>query len=172
MPHTTTKSTHRQQRTTKAERARKFLAGVTRDDSDDELGDEDYPWEWIYEKEEREKDGDLADDSEDEEKSATARRRRSKPIRYAPSKQRIIGAKMGKFKCKIGDCVLLNAEGTNSAWVGIICEFMEDDEGEKEAKFMCKPSSHSLLLNSNVAKGFARRRRFLTSGRRGQIFFR
>lgn len=134
MPHKTATATPRQQR---AAKARKILAGVTRDDSDDELGYEDHPWEWIYEKEETEEDEGLAGESEHEQ-SATARKRRSKPIRSVPSKQKIIGAKMGNFKCKIGDCVLLKAEGTNSAWVGIICEFMEDVEGEKEAKFMCK----------------------------------
>ncbi|WPG99149.1 origin of replication binding protein [Acrodontium crateriforme] len=36
---------------TKLEQARHFLSGggVIREDSDDELGDEDHPWEWIYE---------------------------------------------------------------------------------------------------------------------------
>jgi origin recognition complex subunit 1 len=132
-----TTATPRQQRVAKASRARKLLAGVQRDDSDDELGIEDHPWEWIYEKEEREED-DGADDSEDEEKSAAKRTRRTKLVQYVQRKRRIVGAKMGNFKCKIGDCVLLKAEGTNSAWVGIICDFMENDEGEKEAKFMCK----------------------------------
>lgn len=144
MPHKITPATPRQQRAAKAERARKILAGVTRDDSDDELGVEDHPWEWIYEEADRDEEDNAEDDEdeEDEDKSATARRRRSKPVRYAATKQRIIGAKMGSFKCKVGDCVLLKAEGTNAAWVGIVCEFMEaineDGEGEKQAKFMCK----------------------------------
>jgi origin recognition complex subunit 1 len=152
MPHKTTTASSRQQRAVKAERARKILAGVTRDDSDDELGVEDHPWEWIYEKEEIEEDA-AAYDSEDEskeDKASMARRRRSRAVRYGHSNQRIIGARMGKFKCKIGDCVLLKAEGTNSAWVGIICEFMEDDEGEKEAKFMCMKLCGSGLAFSNV----------------------
>lgn len=139
MPHKTTTATPRQQRAAKAEKARKILAGVARDDSDDELGDEDHPWEWIYEKQE-EGEEQAVDESEDEEEPATKKRKRSKAIRNVSRQQRIMGAKMGKFKCKIGDCVLLKAEGTNTAWVGIICEFMEDDEGEKEAKFMCKNS--------------------------------
>jgi origin recognition complex subunit 1 len=29
-------------------KARDRLRGVLREDSDDELGDEDYPWEWVY----------------------------------------------------------------------------------------------------------------------------
>lgn len=151
MPHKTAAGTPRQQR---AAKARRILAGVTRDDSDDELGDEDHPWEWVYEKgekEEKEEDEGLAEESEDEQ-STTTRKRRSKPMRYAPSKQRIIGAKMGSnFKCKIGDCVLLKAEGTNSAWVAIICEFMESDDGEKVAKFMCKRISQPCLANVNKA---------------------
>ena len=89
----------------KAERARQLLrtGGVTREDSDDELGLEDYPWEWIY-----------ADDEENAE---------------------IIGARMGTFECKIGDCVLLKAEGAGEAWIGLICDF-QDDEEEKAANFM------------------------------------
>ena len=135
-----------QQRATKAQRARKILAGVTRDDSDDELGIEDHPWEWIYEKGGQvDHDHAVQDDEKEQEReegtSAQARRRRSKSIRYASLRRRIIGAKMGSFKCKIGDCVLLKADG-NTAWVGIICEFMEaiNEDGEmgKAAKFMCK----------------------------------
>jgi origin recognition complex subunit 1 len=148
MPHKTTTMTPRQQRAAKAEKARKILAGVARDDSDDELGDEDHPWEWIYEKQ-AEGEEEAVDESEDEGKPATKKRRRSKAIRNVSQQQRIVGAKMGKFKCKIGDCVLLKAEGINAAWVGIICEFMEDDEGEKEAKFMCK-SSRSFLASRSV----------------------
>jgi origin recognition complex subunit 1 len=138
MPHRTTAATPRQQRAARAEKARKLLAGVARDDSDDELGYEDHPWEWIYDEEDGEEAGDAVSDVADEEKSAVTKRRRSKPIRNASRQKRIVGAKMGKFRCKIGDCVLLKAEGTNVAWVGIICGFMEDDEGGKEAKFMCK----------------------------------
>lgn len=48
----------------------------------------------------------------------------------------IVGASHGKFECKLGDCVLLKAEGTSQAWVGIICDFQEDEEGEKVANFM------------------------------------
>ncbi|KAL2059671.1 hypothetical protein ABVK25_000964 [Lepraria finkii] len=48
MPHSTRKPSEKS--ITKAERARQYLieGGVTREDSDDELGLEDYPWEWIY----------------------------------------------------------------------------------------------------------------------------
>lgn len=46
---------------------------------------------------------------------------------------------MGSFQCRIGDTVLLKAEG-NQAWVGIICDLFDSDEEEegeeKMAKFM------------------------------------
>ena len=88
----------------RVQRAKRLLAGtgVTREDSDDELGLEDHPWEWIY------SDG---------------------------HPKTIIGARMGRFSCNLGDCVLLKAEGSKEAWVGLICDFM-DDEDEKAANFM------------------------------------
>ncbi|KAI4258246.1 MAG: hypothetical protein LQ352_001299 [Teloschistes flavicans] len=94
----------------KASRARKYLhtGGVLREDSDDELGYDDLPWEWIYPDE---------TDSENAE---------DQPV----------GARMGDFECAIGDCCLLKAEGTNEAWVGIICAFVEDEDGKKAANFM------------------------------------
>ena len=96
----------------KVAKARQWLhtGGITREDSDDELGLEDYPWEWIYSKE-------ISDDDEDPDQ--------------------IVGARMGDFQCNVGDCCLLKAEGTNEAWVGIICGFEEDEEdGAKAANFM------------------------------------
>lgn len=96
----------------KAERARQYLhgGGILREDSDDELGLEDHPWEWIY--------ASVADQDDTEV-------------------EQIIAARMGEFRCAIGDCCLLKAEGTNEAWVGIICAFQEDeDDGEKAANFM------------------------------------
>ena len=94
---------------TKVERAKSILSkGVARRaESDDGLALEDPPWEWIY----------------SEAKATTY--------------HTIIGAYLGNFRCMLGDCVLLKAEGSNEAWVGIICEFQEDeDEGEKTANFM------------------------------------
>lgn len=106
----------KKQALTKAARAKRFLSGggVTRDDSDDELGLEDHPWEWIH------------------EASPTAAR----------GGKRIIGAKMGNFQCMVGDCVLLKAEDANEAWIGLICELLDsepEDGGEgqvKSANFM------------------------------------
>ncbi|KAL8835289.1 MAG: hypothetical protein Q9170_003375 [Blastenia crenularia] len=106
MPHKTSLSL-----TSKAERARQYLrgGGILREDSDDELGLEDHPWEWIYSE-------NINDDEAEPDQ--------------------IFGARMGDFRCSIGDCCLLKAEGTNEAWVGIICAFAEDEDGEKAANFM------------------------------------
>ncbi|KAK4693424.1 origin recognition complex subunit 1, partial [Lecanoromycetidae sp. Uapishka_2] len=110
MPHRT--SITPQKGSTKAERARQYLTegGVAREDSDDELGLEDYPWEWIYSEEAPKKLG---------------------------GEPEIIGARMGDFQCMLGDCVLLKAEGNGEAWIGLICHFEEDEEEEeKVANFM------------------------------------
>ena len=102
---------------TKAERARRYLTGggVVREDSDDELGLDDHPWEWIHSTEPQ-------DNGEDSEEGNNT--------------TKIIGARMGAFECRIGDCVLLKAEGANEAWIGIICDFQEEDDREKAANFM------------------------------------
>ncbi|ORY56681.1 origin recognition complex subunit 1 [Pseudomassariella vexata] len=93
--------------------------GVARDDSDDELGVEDHPWEWVYQP--------RCDRTE------SARKRK----RDDASQLSIMGARMGTFECYIGDCVLLKAEGSHEAWVGLIMDFFEDDEdGDKAANFL------------------------------------
>ena len=107
--------------TTPIIRRQRKISGISREDSDDELGDEDLPWEWIYDvKEPDRKDG-----------SASERKRRK------VGGSRITGARMGNFECRVGDCVLLKADGSNEAWVALICEFAEDDgQGNKAANFM------------------------------------
>ena len=110
MPHNTGLSS--KQANTKAERARQYLreGGVARDDSDDELGFDDHPWEWIYSEHTSEKAG---------------------------KSQHIAGARMGDFQCMVGDCVLLKAEENGEAWIGLICNFEEDEEEDgKVANFM------------------------------------
>jgi len=126
--------TPRQKRADKAERARQLLAGATlrREDSDDELGTDEYPWEWTYAKQGKNGREDGDGESADEEKTPRKRKARS----AARTQGEIIGASMGSFKCKIGDAVLLKAEGQSSAWVGIIYQFLEDEEGEKSANFL------------------------------------
>ncbi|PSN73272.1 P-loop containing nucleoside triphosphate hydrolase protein [Corynespora cassiicola Philippines] len=111
----------------RAEQARKYLSGgaVYREDSDDELGYEDHPWEWIYR------------DAADSHTAQNATPRKRKATAAVSLGQHIVGARMGNFQCRLGDAVLLKAEGSQ-AWVGIICDFFEDDgeEDEKMAKFL------------------------------------
>jgi origin recognition complex subunit 1 len=109
----------------RVEQARQFLGGgaVFREDSDDELGYEDHPWEWIYEDNDAPQTG----------QNATPRKRRAAALADG---RRIVAARMGSFTCKLGDAVLLKAEG-NHAWVGLICAFFDDEEeDEKMAKFL------------------------------------
>ncbi len=148
----TGQTTARTQHTT-AERARRLLAGVgiSREDSDDELGAEDYPWEWIYEggapsesgssnKENEPGRRSISQDGDDNRSTiadaAVTKKRSARNTNRRPT-ARIIGARMGTFECRLGDTVLLKAEGTNEAWVGLICDFEEnDEEDEKMANIM------------------------------------
>lgn len=100
------------------------LPGVTREDSDDELGVDDLPWEWLY--------ADEAQPSQHNESGTSARKRK----RTTEGEPKIVGARMGSFTCNLGDTVFLKAEGSGEAWIAVICEFLEDDEGEKAANFM------------------------------------
>ncbi|RFU35359.1 hypothetical protein B7463_g1010, partial [Scytalidium lignicola] len=156
----------RQKRIEKAERARRYLAGAAlrRDDSDDELGLEDYPWEWIYDDAdaaEIEKSSEMGVDQSSgfrDEVSATpiSKNHRNRIARHssgALNQRKIIGAKMGYFQCKVGDIVLLKAEGNNEAWVGIICEFLEE-EGEKAANFMWFSTEKEIRNKEKKRKDF------------------
>lgn len=102
-----------------------IVPGIARDDSDDELGDLDHPWEWIY-----------ADEQPSVHNENEHSRKRKQMV--TDSSSSIVGARMGDFECYLGETVLLKAEGSNEAWVGIICEFIDDDgdDGEKAAHFM------------------------------------
>ncbi|MCJ1475590.1 Origin recognition complex, subunit 1 [Lambiella insularis] len=84
MPHKT--NLRKRINAAKTERARDFLrkGGVSREDSDDELGYEDYPWEWVF--------------AQSKETGV----------------QKIVGACMGSFQCMLGDCVLLKAESNEA----------------------------------------------------------
>ena len=105
----------------KLDKARHYLSGggVLREDSDDELGLEDHPWEWIYEND-------------------------SKNTTQSGGPPTIKGARMGTFECYVGDAVLLKAPASNEAWVAILSAFsegeMEDDAGnvvhEKKATML------------------------------------
>lgn len=95
-------------------RARKLLRGVVREDSDDELGDEDIPWEWAYSAE-----PDTFDQVGREEING--------------EKRTIVGARMGGFDVAIGDCVFIKGEGLQGeAYVGMICEFQEEQRARED----------------------------------------
>ncbi|KAF3059349.1 Origin recognition complex subunit 1 [Daldinia childiae] len=97
-------------------RSSNVIKGVARDDSDDELGVDDHPWEWIY--------------REAESSGSPTKRKRN-------AHHGIVGARMGTFECYVGDCVLLKADGSNEAWVAIVAEFREaDEDGDKAANFL------------------------------------
>jgi origin recognition complex subunit 1 len=117
-------------------RKRRVPQGVSRDDSDDELGSEDLPWQWIYDS--ATTPAQQRDSSNDEPIGERKRRK--------VSTKKIVGARIGDFVCEIGDCVLLKAEGSGEAWVGMICEFVDDDDGEEEmsANFMWFSTEHEI----------------------------
>jgi origin recognition complex subunit 1 len=138
---------------TRIEQARQYLSGgaVPRDDSDDELGYEDHPWEWIYEEPAQSQ----------ATQNATPRKRKVAP---ASSSRRIVGARMGNFTCRLGEAVLLKAEG-NQAWVGLICDFFEEEvDGEKMAKFMWFSSEKEIRNKSTKRTDFLPVRGFACMG--------
>jgi len=123
----------RSNRPTQIERARQWIkrGAVTADDSDDELGIDDQPWEWIYADQDARR---LKVSNQDVEDEKNSRKRKASAI---SSSGDIVGARIGKFECRLGDTVLLKAEGGNDAWVGVICDLFDgEDDGQKMANFM------------------------------------
>ncbi|KAL1966463.1 hypothetical protein VTN77DRAFT_4385 [Rasamsonia byssochlamydoides] len=118
------------------ERARQWLTkgGILHEDSDDELGSEDHPWEWIYEGE-TDENNDLEGSTENDGEVLSSRRRSSRAaVRQAQRK--IIGARMGSFECRLGQVVLLKSPEAGKDWVGIICEFLEEEDEENEGEMV------------------------------------
>ncbi|KAI8724816.1 Origin recognition complex subunit 1 [Fusarium sp. LHS14.1] len=102
--------------------AKRQLPGASQNDFEDELAGDEPSWEWIY---------NTSPTSERSDEPQSDRKRRK------VTGDKIVGAKIGRFECRIGDVVMLKADGSNEAWVALICEFVEDDgEGEKAANFM------------------------------------
>src|SRR5271169_2391974 len=99
MPHKTNTWNSRK-RTSQAERARRYLSGsgVAREDSDDELGLDDLPWEWIHQNQGHHA-GHISSNSADHRHSATTanspppigKRKRSHGATHDPD-QEIVGA--------------------------------------------------------------------------------
>ncbi|KAG6250564.1 hypothetical protein E4U23_001335 [Claviceps purpurea] len=122
-------------------RKQRASTGVSRVDSDDELGSDDLPWEWIYD----------ADKSPERASDGTQSDRKRRKV----TGNNIVGARMGTFECRIGDTVLLKAEGSNEAWVAIIGEFVEDDgDGEKAANFMWFSTEKEIRNKDKKIKDF------------------
>src|SRR5436190_18291450 len=113
--------------------AREWLTkgGIFREDSDDELGHDDYPWEWIYGTENTNTKNNefpnLTDDGVDSQ--TPTKTRNAAPLTAQHGLQRkIIGARMGSFECRLGQTVLLKSPDSGKDWAGIICEFLEEED--------------------------------------------
>lgn len=102
--------------------------GLVRDDSDDELGDEDHPWEWIYDHNDENNNHSEQATAEDTPKSS----RRRTPRPNAKRRRTIVGARMGSFECALGQVVLLKSPEPGKVWIGIITEFLEQEDPDAE----------------------------------------
>lgn len=105
--------------------------GLTREDSDDELGYEDHPWHWIYAEEGSESNATA---------SAPTKKRKASVIET----RKIVGARMGTFTIRVGDAVLLKSPEQGKDWAGLVCAFSDtDDDGEEEMcahiQWFCAP---------------------------------
>lgn len=137
-------ATPRQLRAEKAARAKKLLSGASL--RKDDLADEDEEWEWLYEKSEKENNEDSSA-SEDDDNATTPKKRRRRTASKAQG-GKIVGARKGSFKVKIGDAVLLENENSGTPWVGIICYFLLDSDGDMAANFLCECSADLQTLRS------------------------
>ncbi|KAG8675456.1 Origin recognition complex, subunit 1 [Fusarium poae] len=109
-------------RITSAEKVKRQLPQNSQELSDDELAGDEPSWEWIY---------NSTPTTERSEEPQSDRKRRK------VVGDKIVGARIGQFECRIGDVLMLKADGSNEAWVALVCDFVEDDgEGEKAANFM------------------------------------
>ncbi|KIX04294.1 uncharacterized protein Z518_05161 [Rhinocladiella mackenziei CBS 650.93] len=118
--------------------------GLQREDSDDELGYDDHPWEWIYE------------NTQPLEKEEIPSKKRKSSALSQPSKKRtIVGARMGSFSVRIGDPILLKSPEQGKDWVGLICSFSEvNEDGEDEMcvyiQWFCTPEELAFGKRSKV----------------------
>lgn len=111
------------------EKARHYLSGggVLREDSDDELGLEDHPWNFVLANDER----------------VPAEKREG----HAGAK--IIGARMGSFECFIGDAVLLKAPAGNEAWVALLYDFSESEIENDDGKLVLQKTATMMWFSSD-----------------------
>jgi origin recognition complex subunit 1 len=130
---------------------------LAREDSDDELGYEDHPWEWIY-------DGEESGNASDEEQKSSRKRKAS----GVNKKRRITGARMGNFVVRTGDPVLLKSPEQGKDWVGLICAFSETDEDDDEEmcahiQWFCSPDELSFGKRAREKPQFLPNEQFITS---------
>ncbi|KAF3939526.1 hypothetical protein ABW19_dt0208720 [Dactylella cylindrospora] len=119
---------------------------IEREDSDDELGDEDIPWTWVYPDSKGPLSPVSANKAPDTSPNLKKRRRNGTPVSNVENPDsKPIGAKCGKFECRLGDTLLLKAEGTKAAWVGLAVDFDTRDD-EMQALIMWF-STHSEIRN-------------------------
>ena len=117
--------------------------GFAREDSDDELGYDDLPWEWVHSDDSNKAQG----DEQDVDKTPS-RKRKASASGDASRKSVIVGARMGDFSVRIGDAVLLKSPEQGKDWAGIICAFSDvDDDDEEEMcahiQWFCSPDELS-----------------------------
>ncbi|EXJ94493.1 origin recognition complex subunit 1 [Capronia coronata CBS 617.96] len=120
------------------QRQKKYLTkgGLAREDSDDELGYDDHPWQWIYETDETPQPA-------EDEKTPTKKRKAS-ALSQGSRKRAIVGARMGSFSVRVGDPILLKSPEQGKDWVGLICSFSKtnedgDDEMCAYIQWFCTP---------------------------------
>lgn len=117
--------------------------GLSREDSDDELGYEDHPWEWIY-----------ADQNKETQQDAATPSRKRKASYMLGEKRKVIAARMGSFAVAVGDAVLLKSPEQGKDWAGLICAFSDMNEDEEEEmcahiQWFCAPDE---LLSGSSRK--------------------
>jgi origin recognition complex subunit 1 len=130
MPSKNNALTPRQKRQEKAARATKILSGASF--GDDSSDDDSCDWEWIYESRVQ------GDGSTVDENSALFNKRRRNTL--GSEGGTIFGARLGTLECWVGDVVRLTAdgaEGGKEVWLGMIASFLDNDDGEMVANFLC-----------------------------------
>jgi len=143
--------------------ARQLLKGtgvIAREDSDDEIEDDDIPWEWIYSSAATNQpnltqphagaqndieNGEqlLSNQTKDYEQDGTLQTSQTQPV----------GARCGSFQCQIGDILLLKAEGQKAAWVGLAAEFGLQNE-EKSVLIMWFSAPSEIRSKTKKRKDF------------------
>ncbi|KAI1615113.1 origin recognition complex subunit 1 [Exophiala viscosa] len=130
------------------QRQKKFATkgGLHREDSDDELGYEDHPWQWIYEYEE---------DEPANKGEPPSKKRKTSNVRPTSRKRPIVGAQMNSFVVRIGDAILLKSPEQGKDWVGLVCSFSETDEDGDEdmsvyIQWFCTPEELAFGKRSKI----------------------